>query len=182
MNYLVCCVQDSTRIYVTDTTGYFAKLEDSASERERGPGVGLTEGNTSVRICLNLICVNFFTFKLYRINEKNYYRCNSNSFIWLEQHETRYNLQHIGLFDDIRLFSFPHRIYVHAIVCDLKYIAFRLISFTGIISDYCYLISTSFLQIRTYNHIDVFLKRIWKTETFSWQKFWNKFNWVFNWL
>lgn len=142
-------VQDSTRINVTDTTGYFAELEDSASERERGPGIGLTEGNTSVRICLTQRR-NFFTFKLYRINEKNYYRCNSNSSIWLEQHETRYNLQHIGLFDDIRLFSFAYRIYVHVIVCDLKYIAFRLISFTGIISDYCYLISTSFLQIRTY--------------------------------
>ena len=34
--------------------------------------------------------------------------------------------------------------------CNLNYIAFRLISFTGIISDYCYLISTSFnIRVRT---------------------------------
>lgn len=145
--WITCCTGFDS--YICNRYDYFAELEDSASERERGPGVGLTEGNTSVRICLTQRR-NFFTFKLYRINEKNYYRCNSNSSIWLEQHETRYNLQHIGLFDDIRLFSFAYRIYVHVIVCDLKYIAFRLISFTGIISDYCYLISTSFLQMRTY--------------------------------
>lgn len=111
---------------------------------------------------------------------KNYYRCNSNSFIWLEQYETRYNLLRIGLLNDIRLFSFAYRD-VRTCKCNLNYIASRLISFTGIISDYCYLISTSF-NIRTYNHIDVFLRRIWKTETFNWEKFWNKFNWVFNWI
>lgn len=37
---------------VTDTTGYFAELEDSASERERGPGVGLKRKETRRLECV----------------------------------------------------------------------------------------------------------------------------------